>query len=134
MRKVVLFTAGFLVIASTSLAEKIPMWRFLYESKDASFHMEDGSFRFFENGWSFKIKTIYKNETIYTTTTRFCMESENGLWVRETNGYGCKDGSCTDMKDTDWIELDRTRIGYITCVKALPFCKKDQSYSFCRNK
>lgn len=136
MKKIILLTACALSVSSAAYALRIPMWRLIHEQDGTRHYYDVGTLLNDKNGWSFGTK-LEKGDA-YLTCTKHCKESENGVWTRSTNVKNCLEESCTRQKDTDWIELDREKIGYFTCLAVLPYCdeKKDSKNKdgFCRNR
>lgn len=128
MRKVMLFAAGILIVASTAFAERVPMWRKMFEQKGMTYYKNEGSLKFYSKQWEFGLKRtkpklgVYENYSLSGIAQ--CKRSEEGMWLRVIRATECYDGYCHKVKDDDWEEHASDTIGFYVCEIALPKCRK----------
>ena len=136
MKKIILLTTSIIFISSAAYGLRVPMWRLIHEQNGVKHYYDVGTLLNNKNSWSFGYKLTTEN--VYITSTTHCKESENGVWTRSTNVRHCSEEVCVKQKDSDWTEMDRTKIGYAVCIFVLPYCdeKKDSKNKdgFCRNR
>ena len=120
MRKVMLFAAGILIVASTAFAERVPMWRKVWEQEGSRHYINHGSLKQFNGEWSFGY--LHESDTDSLTSLQLCKKSENGVWMRMKNISYCDGNGCDKLKDTDWKEVSYNSIAYHVCKVALPYC------------